>query len=489
MAAEPETELQLRMSSITEILNGLYSLSFQIRSFSSKFKSQKAARYTEIDPDTHVDIFSSYAAVDRRHVDEVFAALRATAGNMSEPDLADDTFLRERLAAAITLRRRQFRYWQRHSLKLAASDYSPGDRTTRAAAASAELQQLANMVAAAEIEQQHTLGAPRLLPAAQSRAGESFLSPTEASAFTAKRKHDAVEAESIISYATTAVDLEGRNVELPPPPKEAQRAAAFVCPYCNVLCPAKHGRGRGWRAHVMHDLRPYVCTYAACPDAGRLYGSRRQWLEHEGLVHRRLWQCPQHPDATFGSESAFREHLGALHSSLTDSQVSAMVDMSTTYEADPRKTCIVCRVEIAATDSLSLHMSHHLERIAIFALPRHANNALDDQATGSQVGHGSVTERLLPSEESAAGTTTPQPAPPFKRVPLSAILAPSDPYDVRPGEEPNESQRPSALPMPTASYVGKNQGSLPSYGGDTMMPSNYQVFQHLIRGLSLLMTF
>jgi hypothetical protein len=58
-AAEPETELQLRLSSITEILNGLYSLFFPIRLFSSKFKSYKVARYTEIDPDTHVDIFSS----------------------------------------------------------------------------------------------------------------------------------------------------------------------------------------------------------------------------------------------------------------------------------------------------------------------------------------------------------------------------------------------------------------------------------------------
>jgi hypothetical protein len=92
-----------------------------------------------------------------------------------------------------------------------------------------------------------------------------------------------------VSYTTTAVDLEGRSVELPPPPKEAQLSTAFVCPYCSVLCPSKHGKGHAWRAHLMHDLRPYVCTYASCPDAGRLYGSRRQWLEHEGLVHRRMW--------------------------------------------------------------------------------------------------------------------------------------------------------------------------------------------------------
>jgi hypothetical protein len=149
-----------------------------------------------------------------------------------------------------------------------------------AAAALAELQQLANMVAATKIGQQHTLGAPWHLPVAQSRAGESFLSPTEASAFTAKRKHDAVDAKSIVSYATMALDPEGRKVKFLPPPKEAQRTTAFVSPYCNVLCPAKHGRGRGWRAHIMHDLPLYVCTYAACPDAGWLYGSRRQWLEH-----------------------------------------------------------------------------------------------------------------------------------------------------------------------------------------------------------------
>jgi hypothetical protein len=72
---------------------------------------------------------------------------------MGQPPVIADTFLRERLAAAITLRRRQFRYWQRHSFKLATSDFAPGDGTTTAAAISAECQNLANIAAAARIGQ------------------------------------------------------------------------------------------------------------------------------------------------------------------------------------------------------------------------------------------------------------------------------------------------------------------------------------------------
>jgi hypothetical protein len=83
-----------------------------------------------------------------------------------------------------------------------------------------------------------------------------------------------------------------------------------------------------------------------------------------------------------------------------------MVDMSRTYAADPRTACIVCHVEIPARDNLTLHMAHHLERIAVFALPRNASVTPDDGTTGSQVRHGLVTERIrsLPDENSAGET-------------------------------------------------------------------------------------
>ena len=68
------------------------------------------------------------------------------------------------------------------------------------------------------------------------------------------------DSQSIISTATTTVDVNGQKVELPPPPK-APAGKEFECPYCFIICPAKHRSPRAWRAHLLQDLRPYCCTY------------------------------------------------------------------------------------------------------------------------------------------------------------------------------------------------------------------------------------
>ena len=39
------------------------------------------------------------------------------------------------------------------------------------------------------------------------------------------------------------------------------------------------------RNHVMNDLRPYVCTFLNCSEAGKTYASRSAFLGHEIRVH------------------------------------------------------------------------------------------------------------------------------------------------------------------------------------------------------------
>lgn len=36
----------------------------------------------------------------------------------------------------------------------------------------------------------------------------------------------------------------------------------------------------------MHDLEPYLCTFAECEDSARTYVYRASWLEHEITSHR-----------------------------------------------------------------------------------------------------------------------------------------------------------------------------------------------------------
>lgn len=116
----------------------------------------------------------------------------------------------------------------------------------------------------------------------------SIISGTEASRYD-RKLDDMLETQFVISYASTSFDVYGNVVDLPLPPAEAAQGMAFFCPHCGILCPSRHGKDRAWRAHVLQDLQPYVCTYPNCPDGFEMYSSRHAWLEHERLIHRRVW--------------------------------------------------------------------------------------------------------------------------------------------------------------------------------------------------------
>jgi hypothetical protein len=110
---EPRSELKMRFEEIVDIIDNLYKLSVRIRTPTIRSRSLKAASYTSKDPETGVDVLSTYAGFDLKHVQELLSHLR-------QPYFADDQdeqdFLTARLSAAVTLRRRQFKYWKRRKL-------------------------------------------------------------------------------------------------------------------------------------------------------------------------------------------------------------------------------------------------------------------------------------------------------------------------------------------------------------------------------------
>jgi hypothetical protein len=112
-SGEHRCELTMRFEEIVDIIDNLYKLSVRIRTPTIRSRSLKAASYTPKDPDTGVDVLSTYAGYDLHHVQELLSHLRL-------PHLAEDQheqdFLTARLSAAVTLRRRQFKYWKRRKL-------------------------------------------------------------------------------------------------------------------------------------------------------------------------------------------------------------------------------------------------------------------------------------------------------------------------------------------------------------------------------------
>src|ERR1700712_1195640 len=99
------------------------------------------------------------------------------------------------------------------------------------------------------------------------------------------------------------------------------------------------------RAHVLQDLQPYICTYPECSKGLEMYSSRTAWLEHERLVHRRVWQCFEHANWVFRSKRGLKEHLQADHlQHVTESQITDLLEVSESSLADDRKYCPICLI-------------------------------------------------------------------------------------------------------------------------------------------------
>jgi hypothetical protein len=107
------SELKMRFEEIVDIIDNLYKLSVRIRTPTIRSKSLRAASYKPLDPETGVEILSAYAKYDLHHVKELLSHWR-------EPHTTDtqveQDFLTARLSAAVTLRRRYFKYWKRRKL-------------------------------------------------------------------------------------------------------------------------------------------------------------------------------------------------------------------------------------------------------------------------------------------------------------------------------------------------------------------------------------
>ena len=161
-------------------------------------------------------------------------------------------YLVDRLATTITHRRRALMYWGKHAKKLGDIPGGLKGRTERAIPLPQSSSTLKKTVANPNIGQSyHTT----VHMTASSLTVESMLSGTEATTYD-RKLDDYPNTQSVISYATTAFDSRGNSVDLPPPPAAATRGFEFLCPYCGVVCPSRHGKHRAWRyvPFVLHTV-------------------------------------------------------------------------------------------------------------------------------------------------------------------------------------------------------------------------------------------
>ena len=121
---------------------------------------------------------------------------------------------------------------------------------------------------------------------------------------------------------------------------------------------------------MFQDLQPYVCTYPDCLSSEQLFRSRREWIAHE-QGHRKLWQCPLHIHAVYDSRTALERHFTSDHpDQISQSQLDPILSAAETSANDLREKCPICLASAVMHGGISNHIANHLERFALFGLPR-----------------------------------------------------------------------------------------------------------------------
>ncbi|KAI7778760.1 hypothetical protein LA080_001827 [Diaporthe eres] len=288
---EEEIDMELLLDGVRDPINRLFKISTKIRNPSTRLGSSRAANCRQIDEDTGVDFLEAIKEADLDYVASIFLEYRKVRacqenhpaeppeGPSGENDdevwepirtvLIQDkerqrtgvnSYLIERIAQANGRRRQQFAYWARHRDKL--------DKHTKS------------------YQAQKTQ-----LPTAQPhRAGE--YTPGAVPSVTTATRLDVTRLEvsdnrsnwTLSEYAPSTRQAAHAPVDFPPAPKRSRNTPSdkfFECPYCFFLCPKEILADKAWKAHLIHDLRPYICTYEDCKSPTQLYDSRQDWVQHE----------------------------------------------------------------------------------------------------------------------------------------------------------------------------------------------------------------
>lgn len=120
--------------------------------------------------------------------------------------------------------------------------------------------------------------------------------------------------------------------------------------------------------HLINDLQPYHCTYPDCTDRHRLYGNRKEWLIHENQ-HRRVWRCAV-DQKEFETQPEYISHLESEHKDNIDEMgTPELVAAAVTASLYPHRDCPFCPLAFQDVTQMHKHVTYHLERLALFALP------------------------------------------------------------------------------------------------------------------------
>lgn len=188
--------------------------------------------------------------------------------------------------------------------------------------------------------------------------------------------------------------LTGLKHGMPPLSSIQGEINEFACLWCGLQL--KNCSQEDWEAHFLHDLRPYLCTFAEC---SRLFASETEWFKHEQSHHRGFWQCPS-CDAKSDTATAlqlhlFREHKYSGTNELLDTLSVTCRRPQSRFGPDDCSFCNHFVPRFVGYDSDSSasttcdvvefrrHVAGHMERLALLALKSKVKSRLGPFITAS----------------------------------------------------------------------------------------------------------
>ncbi|KAF1912800.1 hypothetical protein BDU57DRAFT_589640 [Ampelomyces quisqualis] len=147
---------------------------------------------------------------------------------------------------------------------------------------------------------------------------------------------DPSHSQSIYAPTVVSSRASASHKRLPSLPPQARSGMLFTCFICNRQ--VKYRRTKDWKKHIFDDVLAYACPFAECSIA----------------------------DAFFQDSGAMMDHLEECHA--LDVSLSEVV-------------CPICLdYSSSDRDTLSLHLSRHMEEIALAILPSAVDSDNDSQS-------------------------------------------------------------------------------------------------------------
>ncbi|KAH0559111.1 hypothetical protein GP486_004323 [Trichoglossum hirsutum] len=383
-ALAPTTEIQELVSTVNTGLDSLLRSSIFVRKYPPKDRHRLAAKTGSLDN-----------LADVRYINDRYPSLSHKSAALAA-----------RLGEANARRRQYFKRLRDHNERLSTVATKNYDHEVGTIP-----------------EKQSKVVLPKARPAKSVSIAETNSSrpaDTEATAFVADaaihadvEMREAPSTISVASFATPSTEILDKELPFPPMPAEVHTGSPFLCAYCWTDVQLKHENpGEQWRKHILRDLKPYICTFSSCGLDS--FHSLHAWFEHELLVHRCQWICLL-CSASFMSPENLKGHISKRHyPAISDQQLSTIIDQSKRpVDSIKPNECPFCdgswieadtgltTGEEALVDNLNQfrrHLGHHLQQVALFALPRSIQDhgrSLGSNDVGGFLGRDKMSKTYL----------------------------------------------------------------------------------------------